>query len=998
MEGSSFKDKMAEARGELDKTAISSQNLKRDFGAIQKGAAIVGGAVLAGIGASVKVASDFEQSMAKVQAISGSTAAEFKLQEAAAREMGAATIFSGSEAAEGLGYLAMAGFTVEEQIGSLPAVLNAAIAGNMSLGDSANIVTNIMSAFGLTAEDSGKAVDVLAKAANSANTDIPLMGEAFKMVAPVANALGWSIEETAAAIGELGNVGISGSQAGTVLRASLLALANPTGQTEKAMKKLKLEVLDAEGNMKPLPELMGHVASKMKGMTDTQKTQTAAQLVGTQAAAGFIALLEVGEEGLQDFTTELENSEGAAQKMADIQSDTLVGSFKEFESAMEEVGIQLGNEFIPIFREVVAVAIGIIEKFGEIDSKSVATIATFIGITAAVAGTLATIGKLSLALSAFALTPVGAAIIGLSLLGGLIVTASMNFSDFEEVNLEVAETMIETNDALETNIGQFKELQKKSKLSTEELGRFLDIQDELAKAVDDSEIERLTKEQEELRKKSGLSNEELGKMIGLNNDLIEAVPESTGHITEQGNRVVGTTDALRDYNAELAEGTMRELERQKIIAEGNERELKEEIVKLQAEYNEGLKLEEQYREEFLDFDQKAAEARLDEIEHMFATEELTYEKMNQLNSEQVQLEGIMENYQKQYVKQMEINDENKETLDLLESELGLADDISEIMIQQLLKQVGINSERGKGIEAVDKEIKELQKAKAELDKNTDQAAKNTQEYKDAVTEIDNQITGLEIVKGQVIDLYGEHAQVKSMLIDELLENEKITAEKGKGIEAVEKEIGKQKEKKKKLEDNTKASEKNTKEYKESIAKIDGQISSLNKVRGRITDILGYAGDLNRELGRGISKNVTIQTSGRTDMLGPQRIAHAGSHRADKAPKMHAGGQVAKVMDDLQRTPMHNEIDMRLLRNEMVLTEAQQASLFSQLNGGTKEQGGNSFDNSEVIALLGAIAQGVQEGRDVQIVMNEREVARAVEPHVTNQQNRKNNPNRGGRRR
>lgn len=934
MEASGFKEKMSEARGDLDKTGISSKNLSRDFDSIQKGALIVGGAVIAGIGASVKVAADFEQSMAKVKAISGSTAAEFKLQEAAARDMGKSTMFSASEAAEGMSYLAMAGFTVNEQISALPSVLNAAIAGNMGLGQSADIVSNIMTGFGIEADGVASAVDVLVKASNTANTDIPMLGQGMKMVAPVAAALGWSIEETTAAIGKLSDAGIQGSQSGTVLRAALLSLANPVGQTAKVMKKLNIEVLDAEGNMKPLPELMGHISGKLDGMSGAQKTQTAAQLVGTEAAAGFISLLEVGEDGLQDYVTELENSSGAAQEMADIQSDTLVGSFKQFQSAMEEVGIKIGNEFLPLFRDIVDGAIDIVNWFGEIDGSSIATIATFVAVAAGVATLLTMVGKLSLALSAFALTPVGAAIIGLSILGGLVVVAATNFTDFEEVNLDLAETMIETNDALEVNTAKFEELRKKSKLSTEEFGRFLDIQDLIAKAVDDSEIARLTEEQEALREKSGLSNEELGKMVGLNNDLIETVPESTGLITDQGNRVIDTTDALKDYNAELAEGTMRELERQKIIAEGNERELKEEIVKLQAEYNEGLKLEEQYREEFQNFDMDAAEAKLAEIELKRESGALTYDELNDLNSTEVKLKGMMEDYREKLVKQMEINDENKETLALLETEIGLADDISEIMIQQILKQAGVNSERGKGIEAVDKEIKKLQQAKSELDKNTDQAGKNTQEYKDAVTEIDSQITKLEITKGKVFEIYGEHLKVKNELIDELLKSEKITAETGRGAEAVDKKIGKLRDEKKVLQDNIREGKGNTEEHKKTIRAIDGQITNLNTVRGRIVDILGYAGDLNRELGKGISKTVTIQTSGRTDMLGPQRIAsHAGGIPGLSKPKMHGGERVATIMDSLKHAPLHNEIDVRLLRNEMVLTEAQQASLFSQLNGG-----------------------------------------------------------------
>ncbi len=555
MEAASFKDKMNEARGELDKTAISSKNLKRDFDAIQKGAGIVGAAAVAVIGSSVKVAADFQQSMARVRAISGATEEEFGRLEAAARKAGAETIFGATDGADALSYLAMAGFSVNEQISALPAVLDAAIAGNVDLAASADMVSNIMTGFGFTAEDTGHAVDVLVSAMTSANTDMPMLAEGMKYVAPVAKSLGWTFEDTTTALSKLSDAGIQGGQSGTVLRASLLSLANPVGATAKVMKTLGIEAIGADGKMKPLPDLMGHIAEKMEGMTDAQKTQTASQLVGTQAASGFLAILDVGEDELRDYSKALENSAGKAKEMAAIQSDTLVGSFEEFKSAMEEVGISIGNEFLPLFRDIVDAGTGIIEKFGEIDSKSIATIATFVAVASGVAILITTIGKLALALTAFALTPVGAAIIGLSLLGGLIAVAAMNTVDFEEVNLDLAESMIETHDSLQTSIDQFEELKNKSQLSTEEFGRLLDIQDELRTAVDDSKIEKLTAEQEALREKSGLSNKELETMVGLNNDLIEAVPESTELITEQGNRVIGTTDALHEYNAELAEST-----------------------------------------------------------------------------------------------------------------------------------------------------------------------------------------------------------------------------------------------------------------------------------------------------------------------------------------------------------------------------------------------------------------------------------------------------------
>ncbi|MCY7774980.1 phage tail tape measure protein, partial [Bacillus licheniformis] len=184
--------KSDQAKSDMSEMGKSSKTLSKDMKQIQKASLAVGGAVVAGIGASVKTAADFEAAMSNVKAISGATGQEFEDLKNIASKMGAETKFTAVEAAEGLQYLAMAGFSVKEQVGSLPAVLNLASASNESLGRSADIVSNIMTGFGIKAEESGHAVDVLVKAMTTANTDLGQLGDAMKYVAPVANGLGYS--------------------------------------------------------------------------------------------------------------------------------------------------------------------------------------------------------------------------------------------------------------------------------------------------------------------------------------------------------------------------------------------------------------------------------------------------------------------------------------------------------------------------------------------------------------------------------------------------------------------------------------------------------------------------------------------------------------------------------------------------------------------------------------------------------------------------------------
>lgn len=911
-----FKRKMNDSREEMKKTGFSAEQMNKDFGAIQKGAGILGAGVLAAIGSSVKVAGEFEQSMANVRAISGSTAEEFKLQEQAARDMGASTAFSASQAAEGMGYLAMAGFDVNEQIASLPSVLNAAIAGNIDLGKSADIVSNIMSGFQLSADEAERAVDVLAKTSSTANTDIPRLGESFKMVAPVASALGWSIEETAAAIGELGNVGISGSQAGTVLRASLLSLANPTGQTKIAMEELGIEVLTAEGNMKSLPDLMGHVAEKMEGMTDAQKTQTAAQLVGTEGAAGFISLLNVGEEGLQDYTEELENSAGAAQEMADIQKDTLQGSFKEFQSAMEEVGIKLGNEFLPMFRDLVIFATDVASAFDEVNTGQLTSALVFGGTAAAIALTITTIGKLVIAARTLmaSMGPAGWLVMGLSLLGGFAATAALETEDLSDTVERLSQ---EFNDlqSLDEKIDEFDRLQLNSKLTADEFARFIDINTELSKTADPEKIAELSAEQAELYANSGLSNGELDRMVILNGELIEIMPGATEQVTDQGNAILGTTEALKAYSAERLESLYTELELTRLATE--------------IEFKEVLK----------------------EEADLVETQKKAYAHLNELQDAQI---GLKKN----------INTEEQ----ILEDMLAEKELYHETEIQNQRTKVE-EAERLLGI--------------------------NEQDIADQATKIKGNDKELDQVRENIQD----HEEIRNQMIDILVVQEGLTAERGEGLEVVQAEIRKLEEEQRQLEKNTDAALKNTDEYRAAHAEISENISRLQGVESKIEDITSSASGMNDQIGRPIWKDIqyryTFSGNPGPHTREARPISHhtggiVGKQPINQTHKMHTGG----LVNDIMNRPLHNELDVRLLQNEMVLTESQQSNLMRMIDSGnTSNADNNTQDWSSVVQLLGKLVELTEDDKGRVLVMNERVIGEMVEPHVSNQQGRKNNRRR-----
>lgn len=336
----------------------------------------------------------FESQMSKVQAVTGATGAEFKALTEQAKELGRTTQFSASEAAEGMEYLARAGFKSNEIMSSMPALLDLAASSAMDLGSAADITSNIMSGFGIEASEASRVADVLAKTAASANTDVYMLGEAMKYAAPVASSLGISMEEASAAIGFMSDAGIQASQAGTTLRTALLRLTDPSGEAAKALEKIGLNAFDSEGKMKPLSQIVSELEEGMEGWTEQQKASTLATIFGTEAVSGMMAVLERGGDELASFTKELENSEGTASEMAKVMNDNVAGAFKSLFSALEGLAISFGNILAPKIRLVADWLTELSRKFNELDDSTKSTIVNIALVVVAIAPLLLAGSKL----------------------------------------------------------------------------------------------------------------------------------------------------------------------------------------------------------------------------------------------------------------------------------------------------------------------------------------------------------------------------------------------------------------------------------------------------------------------------------------------------------------------------------------------------------------------------------------------------------------------------
>lgn len=322
-----------------------------------------GGAAVALGTQAVKAGASFEAEMSKVSAISGSTGNDLKALTDKAKEMGKKTKFSATESAEAFEYMAMAGWKTDDMLNGIEGIMNLAAASGEDLATTSDIVTDALTAFGLSASDSAEFSDVLAAASSNANTNVSMMGDTFKYVAPVAGALGYSVQDTAIAVGLMANSGIKASQAGTSLRAILSRLAKPTDQVQAAMDELGISLTDSNGNMKSMRQVMEDMRNGFAGLTKDQQANYAATIGGQEAMSGLLAIVNASEEDFNKLTTAIDGSEESCKNMANTMQKNLSGQFTILKSQIEGINIQIFEKMEPALLQVVQAVNGMISAF-----------------------------------------------------------------------------------------------------------------------------------------------------------------------------------------------------------------------------------------------------------------------------------------------------------------------------------------------------------------------------------------------------------------------------------------------------------------------------------------------------------------------------------------------------------------------------------------------------------------------------------------------------------
>ena len=337
--------------------------------AAQKGLSVTGKvlggaatAVTALGGAAIKVGSDFESGMSQVQAVSGASGEALEELKEKAKEMGTKTKFSATEAAEAMNYMAMAGWKTEDMLSGIDGIMNLAAASGEDLAATSDIVTDALTAFGLSAADSTHFADILAAASSNANTNVGLMGETFKYVAPLAGSLGYSAEDTATAIGLMANAGIKGSQAGTALRSIMTRLAKPTKESQEAMDALGLSITDSSGKMKPLSDIVADMREGFSGLTEDEKASYAAMLGGQEAMSGLLAIVNASDKDFEKLSGAINDCNGSAAEMAEIMQDNLQGQITILQSGLEGLGVSLYETMQDMAKDVVKEAQGMVQQ------------------------------------------------------------------------------------------------------------------------------------------------------------------------------------------------------------------------------------------------------------------------------------------------------------------------------------------------------------------------------------------------------------------------------------------------------------------------------------------------------------------------------------------------------------------------------------------------------------------------------------------------------------
>ncbi|WP_121603776.1 phage tail tape measure protein [Virgibacillus sp. Bac332] len=825
-------------------------------------------------GAAIKTGVDFESGMSKVKAVSGASAEEMKNLETKARDMGKTSVFSAKETSDAFYYMSLAGWDAADMMDGISGVMDLAAASGEDLASVSDIVTDGLTAFGESAKESSRMADILAAASSNANTDVQGLGNAFKYVAPVAGALGYTMEDTSKAIGLMANAGIKGEKAGTALRTMMTNLSKPTKAMQKAMDKYGISLTDSSGEMKSFDKVMKDLRKNLGKLDKKQQASAAATIFGKEAMSGALAVINASESDYKDLTKAIEGSEGAASEMADTMQDNVAGSVKELKSMLEDLFIEMYKNLKPTIETTINLLKDLTNWFAELSPKTQENIVKFGLLSAAAGPVLSIFGKLTMgtgmlmqgmgglsksigvasgkgAVGALSLLSkggvVGLAIAGVAGLGLTIHGLIQKSKKAKEVNLEVAQSLNDQATELENSANTFDKLTGKAKISNEQLAELNDLNIRISESSNPGEINELQKQYDQLAKNSGLSKEELKKLFKANKDIIEQTPDVEKNVSDQGNAFAKNSDAVNEYVESLYEMTRTELEAQRSAALSEKANIQQEINDKQKELN-GLLDEMDIKNKASELSLTENKARQNEINKLLNDSNTSSARKNSLQQELTALMDIENGDHAKAVAALQKKvDKKRESKKESEEELAKIDALNEEMQNIILKQVGINEEGKKGLSQLDKSIskntEEIEALELKRQKNGELTAEEQKRYNKLVKSNNKQLEAknylfeeIGIYKNLNSLMNGRFASLskeKQLNIENLALKTDIKVEEGNIVKQLQDKNAEHLKERENLIKNGKQQGLNKQEIKDQVAELDNKILKNDDVLKKI---------------------------------------------------------------------------------------------------------------------------------------------------------------------
>jgi len=778
--------------------------------------------IVAGGTAMFKASMDYESAFAGVRKTVDMTEEEFDSLSSGIREMAKELPASATEiagVAEAAGQL---GIQNESIMGFTRTMIDLGVATNMSSEEAATALARLANITGMSQDDFDKLGSTVVDLGNNLATTESEIVEMGLRLAGAGDQIGLTEAQTLAFAGALSSVGIEAEAGGSAFSKVMVNMqlaaerggdeleefANVAGMSADDFKTAFEE--DASGALIKFIEGLGDVAEDgdtaigvLDEMGITEVRMRDALLRAAGASDVFTESLEIGTGAWDEniaLTEEAEERYGTTESQLKIMWNRI-----------KDVAITLGDALIPAVMDAIDAAEPFIQKiedgaqaFSEMDEEQQQTILKMIGLVAAIGPASIALGGLTTTAGGFlkagggvakmlgkrggagllgriglmgvSAGPVGLAIAGVAALGVTIHALSKDKEELNEVSLETANALQEEYESTGEMIERFDELREKSKLTSDEFGRYIDLQSELQDTTDPDTIEAIKNEMDGLQDKSGMSNDELNEMVGLNGDLTEALPGATEKITDQGNKVAGNTTELEKYNEEIRKMAELEMSNEFYKALENQSILLEQRAEQQGIINDYKEREKEIDELLLNYSEESAEALYDEmvaeqekITLKLASGDLSKEEIETLNEQKELYGGILvalsegdQELAEQLIKLKEKRTQQEVNLNQTDQEISKLEMIYNKLQTNYLKNAGISEEKarqavkdGETISLLDTQLEKLQSQKQELNEQTPAAERNTEEYRNAVGEIDNQIGKLETAKGQIQGLQSD---------------------------------------------------------------------------------------------------------------------------------------------------------------------------------------------------------------------------------------------------